>query len=114
MHYFQQNATDPAAGQDAARLFEVFDGQDCVATNASAAREDVLPWFGWTCQSPDGGEEFTVPYSIGSFQVAAAWEVNSREGRCWDAAYEGMGEGRKGAGWVAVGAAAAAFVLLIL
>ncbi|KAK5173154.1 uncharacterized protein LTR77_003276 [Saxophila tyrrhenica] len=91
--YLQRNTSSPEEGKDAARLFEVYSGRDCIASDSSDG--SVHPWFGWTCQGPIDGSCSTVPYSVASFQVGSAWEINSRGGgQCWDAALKGAAAGR--------------------
>lgn len=109
--YLQRNVSSPEEGEDGARLFEVFSGRDCVATNSSD--NAIYPWYGWTCQSPEEGSCLTVSYSVASFQVASAWEISSRGDKCWTAAYQGAANNKGAVHGAAIAAALMGFTLFM-
>lgn len=92
--YSSRNISEPEEGAEGSWLFEVFNGRDCHATNDTAEGESLAPWIGWTCQSAEGGECTTVPFSVASFHVGGASVINARDGKCWNAAYLGAAPGR--------------------
>ncbi|KAG9603284.1 hypothetical protein KCU77_g1204, partial [Aureobasidium melanogenum] len=100
--YQQQNVTSPTQGEDAERIFEVFDSRDCYQTGPT--NETVYPILGWTCQSSANGECYEAPYNIRSFQIGSAWSVNSGAKKCWTASTGVAAERLRTA--AAVGAAA--------
>ncbi|KAK6004695.1 hypothetical protein QM012_008557 [Aureobasidium pullulans] len=79
--YFQQNFTWPAQGEDAERIFEVFDAKDCHQTGPT--NDSIYPILGWTCQSSAKGDCYEAPYNIRSFQIGSAAGINSKIKKCW-------------------------------
>ncbi|KAG9660492.1 hypothetical protein KCU95_g3399, partial [Aureobasidium melanogenum] len=93
-------------GKDAARVVEVFPGEDC--------REiDGLAWFGFSCQNADG-ELYVIPGGVKSFSIVSKAE-SVNKGKCWvHAEYGGTGSTIFKGCFVAVMAAAFSGLLLAI
>lgn len=93
-------------GKDAARVVEVFPGEDC--------REiDGLAWFGFSCQNADG-ELYVIPGGVKSFSIVSKAE-SVNKGKCWvHAEYGGAASTIFKGCFVAVMAAAFSGLLLAI
>ncbi|KAK7425870.1 hypothetical protein QQZ08_007584 [Neonectria magnoliae] len=89
--YEQVNRTgDVEAGEDASWVFYIYAFPDCQQiVDGDNVDEDDYPWFETSCQTEDGGQCQTVPYSIKSFAINTAADYNKNHGQCEAWAYQG-------------------------
>jgi len=97
--YMQRNNTNAQQGEDGARAITVYSDRDCGTKHYSNGTP--YPFYAWSCQSPANGSCLTVPYSVASFLVISATDVN-RDHRCWDAAFRGVAASQTVSGLVFV------------
>ncbi|KAK4550695.1 hypothetical protein LTR36_000274 [Oleoguttula mirabilis] len=74
----------PKVGKRGTWDLNVFPGLDCQEVEG---QDYIETWYGWSCQTGEGGQCNTLPYNAKSFLVAAA----SAKGHCYDFATEGKG-----------------------
>ncbi|KAM5350094.1 hypothetical protein ACJ41O_006599 [Fusarium nematophilum] len=89
--YEQVNRTgDIEAGEEAPWVFYVYAFPDCQQiVDGDNVDEDQYPWFETSCQTDDGGQCQTLPYSIKSFAINSASDYNDKHGQCEAWAYKG-------------------------
>ncbi|KAH7020479.1 hypothetical protein EDB80DRAFT_634000 [Ilyonectria destructans] len=89
--YEQVNRTgDFEAGEDAPWVFYIYAFPDCQQiVDGDNVDQDDYPWFETSCQTDEGGECQTIPYSIKSFAINSAADYNDQHGQCEAWAYKG-------------------------
>ncbi|KAL6410866.1 hypothetical protein AUP68_07298 [Ilyonectria robusta] len=78
------------AGEDAPWVFHIYAFLDCQQiVDGDNVGQDDSPWFETSCQTNEGGQCQTVPYSIKSFAINSAVDYNDQHGQCEAWAYKG-------------------------
>jgi hypothetical protein len=99
--YHQQDSVSPSPGEDAERLFSVYNERDC--DHDSSDPQMNVPIVSWTCQSSGGGDCYETLHPIRSFAVGSAKRIN-RHHKCLTA-WTGSAPGRGIAAAIAVATA---------
>jgi hypothetical protein len=99
--YHQQASDSPSYGEDAERLFSVYNERDC--NHDSSEPHMTVPIVSWTCQSSGGGDCYETLHPIRSFGVGSAKRIN-RHHKCLTA-WTGSAVGRGTAAAIAVATA---------
>ncbi|KAI0805620.1 hypothetical protein GGR55DRAFT_680816 [Xylaria sp. FL0064] len=70
------------------RRVNIYNGDDCLQTSNPDDKEELLPWFSWTCHSSGDDHCRTAPYNIKSF-VIIPLDGDDMDGKCLDFALYG-------------------------
>ncbi|KAJ3546616.1 hypothetical protein NM208_g1921 [Fusarium decemcellulare] len=81
--YEQVNETgEIAAGEAATWVFYIYAFEDCAQVGGEEYEYEDYPWVETSCQTKEGGQCQTLPYSIKSFGINSATEYNHAHGQC--------------------------------
>ncbi|KAI1123986.1 hypothetical protein F5Y10DRAFT_250767 [Nemania abortiva] len=73
------------------RRVNIYNGDECLQASSPENREELLPWFSWTCHSSEDDHCRTAPYNIKSFIILLIDNDDDMDGKCLDFALYGAG-----------------------